>query len=202
MSKSLPDFELRLSVIPPENWRNNAGVTLSSNKDWRKIREKVLKRDGYTCNACGFRSLSYMEVHHKSGYWWDDDIDNLGTFCPLCHSCFHIGLAGIQNRGSLILLDHSRNKQSPFLDQKYLNRSILENMRAYKKKDKVLDVIWNKIKPFVKEDFGNDGLIELGNNLLSVIKNGKEKDVIPRADQNVMFFPHNNFSIFNYLCKR
>ena len=42
------------------------------------------------------------------------------TLCPFCHSCLHIGHAGINKLGSLLLLREE-------IDQAKLNRALLEN---------------------------------------------------------------------------
>ncbi|MCA9366903.1 HNH endonuclease [Candidatus Kaiserbacteria bacterium] len=66
---------------------------------WRKIRADVLKRDGFTCQECGYvgqEKISYkgkgnkraMVVHHivdrKDG--GQDEPSNLLTMCMPCHN--------------------------------------------------------------------------------------------------------------------
>ena len=66
-------------------------------RDWRliwwEVREKILDRDNYTCQSCGFRAQSWQDaeklhVHHikplhKNGKCIDPD--NLITLCENCH---------------------------------------------------------------------------------------------------------------------
>jgi 5-methylcytosine-specific restriction endonuclease McrA len=53
------------------------------------LRQRVLRRDGWRCQACG--TMSNLEVHHKqfrsrSG---DDCEENLITLCFECHDGIH-----------------------------------------------------------------------------------------------------------------
>lgn len=54
---------------------------------------RVLARDNYTCQCCGNKSSSNLEVHHLDGYNWCiekriDDANGI-TLCSDCHSNFH-----------------------------------------------------------------------------------------------------------------
>lgn len=58
----------------------------------RKIREKVFKRDSYTCFLCS-KVGGDLNAHHLNS--WDAyieqryDLENLVTLCNVCHSNFH-----------------------------------------------------------------------------------------------------------------
>lgn len=171
--------KLRLDAIQEENFRINSGVKLEDDKNWQSARKTVLVRDNYTCYYCGFQYMQYMEVHHKKGNWQDDSSDNLITLCPLCHSCMHIGLAGIQERGSLLVLKNS-------CDQAKLNRLILDTVIQYgNRAPKAIEEIYNNLH--VVQDLECNGLVVLANKI------GKEKatrksNPRPIAD-NFIFFP-------------
>jgi len=77
---------------------------------------KVLARDNFTCQFCGFKSPKYQEVHHINDDHRDSSAKNLTTACPLCHSCFHIGLAGYQDAGIIIHLDCDKPPTQPELN--------------------------------------------------------------------------------------
>jgi 5-methylcytosine-specific restriction endonuclease McrA len=56
---------------------------------YEKLRNQVLRRDGWRCQSCG--TMSNLEVHHKrfrsqSG---DDSEQNLITLCTACHDAVH-----------------------------------------------------------------------------------------------------------------
>lgn len=157
---------LRLSAV--REWREE-GLP----KDWRKIREAVLKRDDFTCFYCGIRSLKYMNVHHKEGRHYDNSPENLITLCPLCHSCHHIGHAGINEFGKLLLLKEEVN-------QALVNGMILKGADV--------STVYEMLP--VEADFGPEGLVELANMIL----NG----FVP--DGRFLFFPNpDKYEIIKFL---
>jgi 5-methylcytosine-specific restriction endonuclease McrA len=56
-----------------------------------QLRNQVLRRDGWRCQACG--SMSNLEVHHKEfrSHAGDDSEQNLVTLCTTCHAALHSG---------------------------------------------------------------------------------------------------------------
>ena len=54
---------------------------------WSRIRQKVLNRDGYSCQICGLVETSILHIHHimKKRDGGTDHMDNLITLCPSCH---------------------------------------------------------------------------------------------------------------------
>jgi 5-methylcytosine-specific restriction endonuclease McrA len=53
------------------------------------LREQVLRRDGWRCQACG--TMSNLEVHHKEfrSHSGQDSEENLITLCTRCHARLH-----------------------------------------------------------------------------------------------------------------
>ena len=56
---------------------------------YEQLRNQVLQRDGWRCQACG--TMSNLEVHHQefrsqSGH---DSEENLITLCVTCHAGVH-----------------------------------------------------------------------------------------------------------------
>jgi len=58
-------------------------------QDYQKLRDQVLRRDGWCCQLCG--SISNLEVHHREFRSHDgaDDERNLITLCFDCHRSVH-----------------------------------------------------------------------------------------------------------------
>jgi len=54
-----------------------------------EIRKKVLERDNFTCQKCGFqdKTMQNIEIHHIKPkiFGSDDNLDNLITLCSICH---------------------------------------------------------------------------------------------------------------------
>lgn len=65
--------------------------------NWSKQRQKCLKRDDWTCQACGVSGDELdceLSVHHITprrtydGNWEQNELSNLITLCPTCHGRF------------------------------------------------------------------------------------------------------------------
>ncbi len=56
-----------------------------STSQWRRIRERILQRDGYTCQACGAdgNSIDHIVPRIAGG---SDEEWNLQTLCGSCNS--------------------------------------------------------------------------------------------------------------------
>ncbi len=73
-----------MNRIRPKRPRQQLDLTL-----YEKLREQVLRRDGWMCQCCGAKSN--LEVHHKEfrSQGGDDSEENLTTLCAGCHSLKH-----------------------------------------------------------------------------------------------------------------
>jgi len=58
-------------------------------KPYAELRNQVLRRDGWRCQACG--AISNLEVHHKEfrSHSGEDSELNLITLCSNCHGMVH-----------------------------------------------------------------------------------------------------------------
>ena len=90
------------------------GSSEDRSKATLKFREKILARDDYTCQGCGWRCKRYQELHHKDGDHSNFKESNLETLCPLCHQLFHPAAASLSGGGVMIWL--------PEITQAELNR--------------------------------------------------------------------------------
>ncbi len=56
---------------------------------YERLRQQVLRRDGWRCQSCG--TMSNLEVHHKKfrSRLGDDSEANLITLCAVCHATAH-----------------------------------------------------------------------------------------------------------------
>jgi intracellular multiplication protein IcmJ len=69
-----------------------------------ELRQKIYERDDYTCQACGFRSMKYQDVHVLNGTQSDVRPDNLATACIFCHQCFRLNQVSEMRSGVLVWL--------------------------------------------------------------------------------------------------
>jgi len=58
---------------------------------YEQLRDQVLRRDGWRCQACG--AMSNLEVHHRQfrSQSGNDSEQNLITLCSTCHTTVHDG---------------------------------------------------------------------------------------------------------------
>ena len=69
---------------------------------YERLREQVLRRDGWRCQSCGARSN--LEVHHKEfrSQGGDDSEENLITLCAGCHEAKHRRRATFRSNHDLL----------------------------------------------------------------------------------------------------
>jgi 5-methylcytosine-specific restriction endonuclease McrA len=62
-----------------------------SPEEYKKLRIRVLERDGWRCQECG--SMERLEVHHinRRSQLGGDVMQNLITLCAVCHGKCHGG---------------------------------------------------------------------------------------------------------------
>ena len=60
--------------------------------EWKNIRKKILERDDNTCQYCGVRRETFMQINHVSGNPKDHSDENLEVICSACHKITHSGL--------------------------------------------------------------------------------------------------------------
>lgn len=65
-------------------------IQIHSSGTNRRIKEYVLKKQGYKCAKCSLTEWNnaplVLELEHKDGDSRNNDIDNLECLCPNCHS--------------------------------------------------------------------------------------------------------------------
>lgn len=73
--------QARTTTKPKPNWGKGRG-----GRPWRRLRDKILARDLYTCQSCG-RVGGQLEIDHivNKAQGGTDDESNLQTLCKSCH---------------------------------------------------------------------------------------------------------------------
>ena len=85
MRKLFPSF------APPKTWRDNKQVKSLDMAEWKKLRQKILSRDEFTCQYCGFHSEKFQIVHHIDGNPENNSSENLVVICQMCNLVEHSG---------------------------------------------------------------------------------------------------------------
>lgn len=61
--------------------------------------KKVLQRDQYTCQFCGFQAHVFQDVVNLDGNYSNNKLDNLVTACCFCAQCFFLESVGVGGYG-------------------------------------------------------------------------------------------------------
>jgi intracellular multiplication protein IcmJ len=61
--------------------------------------KKVLRRDNYTCQFCGFQAREYQEVVNLDQDYMNNKLSNLVTACCFCTQCFFLDSVGVGGFG-------------------------------------------------------------------------------------------------------
>lgn len=109
---------LRLSVT--RTWGNRTLPVKS--KEWRKLREDVIRRYGGRCRFCGSKFTKYLVCDHMDGNASNNDPSNLGINCRLCDWMRHCGLSGLKG---MTVMRKSKLDQVEIVKRTY--RYYLEN---------------------------------------------------------------------------
>jgi len=48
-------------------WRTREDEAFMRSSEWKRIRQRILVRDNYTCVYCGYRAEKGMHVNHING---------------------------------------------------------------------------------------------------------------------------------------
>ncbi len=79
------------SYANPNTWRT-ISADKTSKEDWKQIRQKILERDDYACQYCGFKSDKWQIVHHIDGNPNNNRHSNLMIVCQMCNLIEHAGM--------------------------------------------------------------------------------------------------------------
>ena len=79
-------------------------VSRKANEAFRKVAEKILLRDNYSCRYCGFESKKYQEVVNIDQNYSNNTINNLATACQFCAYCFFLeGIGQDEKSGGMVI---------------------------------------------------------------------------------------------------
>ena len=74
-------------------WRTEEDKRFMKSKKWKRIRNRILDRDNFTCQYCGStRERQFLHINHTNGNPKDHTEKNLEVICAACHKIVHSGL--------------------------------------------------------------------------------------------------------------
>jgi len=139
MKKLFPSF------ANPVSWRTVA-PDMTSRKKWKQIRMKILERDDYACQYCGFKAEKWQIVHHIDGNPNNNSPNNLMVVCQMCNLIEHAGM-GCIIQGIVDLYKKSNYTQNQIIIK-------TREMRAKNKTDeKIIKELGLKEKTEFRQDW-------------------------------------------------
>ncbi len=98
MSSEYQPHASKLKLIAsPGAWRLYSAR--KSDPRFQLYEKKVLLRDQYTCQFCGFQAQLYQDVINLDGDYYNNKLSNLITACCFCSQCFFLESVGVGGYG-------------------------------------------------------------------------------------------------------
>lgn len=74
-------------------------VRRKQDKAFLPVQKRVLERDAYTCQYCGFQARDFQEVVNADGNYNNNKLTNMITACPFCTQCLFLQAVGLDEMG-------------------------------------------------------------------------------------------------------
>lgn len=81
----------------PGTWRLYSAR--KADQRFKAFEEKVLQRDKYTCQFCGFQARDFQEVINLDMNYTNNKMNNMVTACCFCAQCFFVESVGVGGYG-------------------------------------------------------------------------------------------------------
>ena len=89
-------------LATPGSWRLYSARKID--KNFKSYEQKVLHRDKYTCQFCGFKARLFQEVINLDNNYNNNKITNMVTACCFCAQCYFIESVGVGGYGGGTLI--------------------------------------------------------------------------------------------------
>lgn len=96
MSGNQQHCEIKLMATPGA-WRMYSARKVDER--FKAYEQKVLQRDRYTCQFCGFQARLFQDVVNLDNDYTNNRMSNLVTACCFCSQCFFIESVGVGGYG-------------------------------------------------------------------------------------------------------
>lgn len=89
-------------MATPGSWRLYSARKIDAR--FKAFEQKVLRRDRYTCQFCGFQARLFQEIINLDGNYSNNKLNNLATACCFCAQCFFLESVGVGGYGGGTLI--------------------------------------------------------------------------------------------------
>lgn len=71
----------------------------ATRKSFSEFSERILKRDNFTCQFCGFQAKDFQEVINIDNNYQNNKAKNMATSCVFCTQCHFVESIGVGDYG-------------------------------------------------------------------------------------------------------
>lgn len=89
-------------MATPGSWRQYSAR--KADPKFKAFEKKILQRDRYICQFCGFQAKQYQDIVNADGNYQQNKSNNLVTACCFCGQCFFIESVGVGGYGGGTLI--------------------------------------------------------------------------------------------------
>jgi intracellular multiplication protein IcmJ len=116
--------------------------------------QKVLKRDHYTCQFCGFQAKDYQDVVNLDNDYNNNKISNMVTSCCFCAQCFFVESVGVGDFGGGTLIYLPELSQSELNSLCHVLLCAITNNTGYKSSAQTIYRSFKLRSQMVEEKYG------------------------------------------------
>jgi intracellular multiplication protein IcmJ len=84
-------------MATPGAWRIYSARKVD--EKFKAFENKILQRDRYTCQYCGFQAKQFQDIVNIDGNFHNNKLTNLATACCFCSQCFFMESVGVGGYG-------------------------------------------------------------------------------------------------------
>src|SRR5947207_10905682 len=88
------DLQLAVNLA---GWR--VFVRRKHDKAFLPVSKKILGRDAYTCQYCGFQAAEYQEIINLDGDYTNNKLSNMAVACCFCVQALFLQSVGLDEMG-------------------------------------------------------------------------------------------------------
>lgn len=176
---------LRLAVKPGA-WRMY--MARKADPAFSAFAEKVLQRDNFKCQFCGFQARDYQEIINLDNDYRNNKLSNLVTACCFCSQCYFIEMVGTGEFGGGTLIYLPEIKQADLDSFCHVLFCAITNETGYKA---IAQSIYRSLKfraQSVEEQFG-EGLSNPANFGRLLIETGADDEAQKGLFANIRLLP-------------
>lgn len=177
--------KLKLTASPGA-WRLYSAR--KADERFKAFETKVLQRDAYTCQFCGFQAKLSQDVINLDGNYSNNRMANLVTACCFCAQCFFIESVGVGGYGGGTLIYLPELSQSELNSLCHVLFCAITNDTGYKSSAQTIYRSFKSRSQAVEDKFG-EGTSDPGIFGQLIIDSGTSPEDTEKLFTNIRLLP-------------